>query len=449
MNRSFAAQFSSDHQLVAQRDLIPPQATDPSKIVVSVEGVIKLLRTLKNGKSPGPDDIRKEDLVIALAIVAKCLSYIFNVSLASSRLPEDWKLAHVTPLHKKGPTDQPNNYRPISLTSIPCKLLEHIVLHHLNIALDPVLYNRQHGFRKGLSCETQLCGTFHDIARNAEKRCTTHAVVMDFSKAFDKVSHQLLMNKLSNIPNINCQILDWVHNFLLNRRQKVVVSGQTSTESLVTSGVPQGSVLRPTLFLAYISDLPEHVNCNISLFADDTLLYQTVNDIADKQSFQADINALQTWANIWGMSFNASKCSTLVFNDHGESPDARYTLGGTSLEIVSEIKYLGVVLQSDMKFNTHITNKINIANRQLGLIKRALFNAPESAKLLAYTSLCRPHVEYASSVWDPHLDYSNHDIEKVQNKAIRFICNLKGRDIITETRKKLDLETFVESRRQL
>ena len=188
----------------------------------------------------------------------------------------------MSPLHKKGPADRPNNYKPISLTSIPCKLLEHIVLHHLNIALDKFLYNRQHGFRKGLSCETQLCGTYHDNAWHVDKGDTIHAVVLDFPKAFNKVPHKLLMQKLSNIPIVSTQILKWIHDFLMDRKRKVRIKEKLSYELPVTSGVPQGSVLGPTLFLAYINDLPDHVDCDISLFADDTLIYQVVNNAQDK-----------------------------------------------------------------------------------------------------------------------------------------------------------------------
>ena len=220
-----------------------------------------------------------------------------------------------------------------------------IVLHHLNTTLDAVLYIMQHGFRRRLSSwETLLCATYREIVRHADQSCTVHAVVLDFAKAFDKVSHQLLMKELSEVPNISSQILMWIHDFLKDRRQKVVINGLNSSDLSVTSGVPQGSVLGPTLFLAY---LPKSVTCHISLFADDTLIYQVVNSTHQKNSFQSDINALETWTHTWCMKFNVGKCSVLVFNRSQSSPQANYTLDGIPLQITQETKYLGVVIQSD------------------------------------------------------------------------------------------------------
>lgn len=444
LNLFFGEQFCSDSQITGDPKY---EGNNSSKIEINSPGVEKLLQSLKFGKAPGPDGLRKEDLTIDPIMTARCLSHIFNVSLNNSKLPRAWKLAHVSPLHKRGASDQLNNYRPISLTSIPCKLMEHIVLHYLNQTLDTVLHDRQHGFRKGLSCESQLCATYHDIAHRADRGDTIHAAVMDFTKAFDKVPHQLLMKKLSIVPNIDSKILMWIHDFLRDRKQCVVIDQNQSPEIAVTSGVPQGSVLGPTLFLVYINDLPEQVSCEVSLFADDTLIYQSVNSQIDQTEFQANIAALAKWADTWCMSFNAAKCSIMSFNQTSAAPAASYTLNNTPLNTVQQSKYLGVTLQSDLKFSSHIQLKVSKAKQQLGMIKQALHGAPQDAKLLAYLSLCRPHVEFASSVWDPTLEYQINSIEMVQHKAIRFICNLKGRESISAAADKLEINTLKERRK--
>ena len=227
----------------------------------------KLIHNLKNNKSPGPDLIRKCELLVDSKTNAECLASICNISINNGNLPRDWKTANITPILKKGPKNEAGNYRPISLTSIPCKMLEHIVLHYLNESLDSVLYNRQHGCRKGLSCKNQLCATYNDLAKALEAKSTTHAVVLDFKTAFDKVPHNLLMQKIRLIDGIHPHIVNWIQGFLTDRTQRVAVRGTLSSDLPVTSGVPQGSVLGLTLFLIYINGLPEAVTSHVSLYA--------------------------------------------------------------------------------------------------------------------------------------------------------------------------------------
>ena len=445
LNNFFFNQFCQEGALDEQ----PVNLTSSSDFKITVEGVEKLLRNLKGGKAPGPDGLRKEDLCIDARLTAKCLTLIFTASIEQGKLPNDWKVANVTPIHKKGSRQLPNNYRPISLTSIPCKMLEHIVLHYVNDKIDSILYNRQHGFRRGLSCETQLCGTYHELARSMNNAKSVHAVILDFKKAFDKVPHDLLLKKLHAIQDIHPQIINWIRNFLTKRRQQVVIDGNTSHSLPVCSGVPQGSVLGPTLFLIYINDLPDHLDCNVSLFADDTLIYQEVTSPEEEQRFQNNIDNLLKWSIDWKMPFNTAKCQVMAFNQRS-TPNPTYFLGDDALTCVTKATYLGVTVQSNLQFTSHINTKVTEAKRTLGLIKRTLHNAPKKAKLLAYTSLCRPKVEYAATLWDPYNKGLIHDIEMVQNQAIRFIMNIKGlKDSITVAREQLELETLQDRRKRL
>jgi len=172
LNSYFHSQFCVD-EAITDLPLFP---TNSRTFEINLEGVKKLIHDLKNNKSPGPNQIRKCELLIDPGIVAQCLTYVFQASIDSRVLPAQWRTANVTPVHKKGAKNEPSNYHPISLTSIPCKMLEHIVLHYLNKLLDSMLYNRQHGFRKGLGCETQLCANYHDIAKSVEHGHVIHGV---------------------------------------------------------------------------------------------------------------------------------------------------------------------------------------------------------------------------------------------------------------------------------
>ena len=442
LNTYFHSQFNKNHSLAENCTV---NAFTPPKIDIC--GIIKLVKDLKGGKAPGRDGIRKEDLMIDIEQTSDCLATIFNKSLELGILPEEWKIANVTPIHKSGTTETVSNYRPISLTSIPCKILEHIVLRNLLAKVDKILHNRQHGFRQGLSCETQLCATLNDILTSVDQQKSVHAAVLDFAKAFDRVPHALLMEKLSK-TDIDDYIISWIHNFLLHRSQCVVLDGKESNFLPVTSGVPQGSVLGPVLFLLFINDLPECVTCSVSLFADDTLLYQEISTTGDIDSFQQNLDALGRWATKWGMEFNVNKSKILIFNNTNNEPTPTYTLNKIALEQVSNSRYLGVTLQDDLRFNKHIETKITAAKKQLGMVKRALFRAPQKAKLLAYKSLCLPHLEYAAAAWDPSNKGEIKDLELVQNQAIRFIANLKGTRGISEAMDKLGVIPLQQRRQQ-
>ena len=441
LNNFFQQQFCRDHCI----DGIPPLESPDEKIEISEDGVAKLIISLGNGKSPGPDGIRKPDLMINIHTTADCLSHIYRASIKYGRLPDQWKLANVTPIHKGGEANQVFNYRPISLTSIPCKILEHIVLHHLNKKLDVFLHHRQHGFRKGMSCETQLCATYHDLAKSMEQNKVTHALILDFKKAFDKVPHSLLLQKLRAIPDLDPSLLNWIQDFLTGRKQRVVLKNQMSSVCDVTSGVPQGSVLGPTLFLVYINDLPDVVTCNVSLYADDTLLYQEVNCYEESVEFQKNIDAVQTWSQKWKMPFNASKCHAIAFNKRSQTP--AYKLGDADIPWTDKTRYLGITLQQDLKFDQHIAQKTSKATKILGAIKYTLHSAPTKSRLLAYTSLCRPILEYGDTLWDPTSKQTIEVIESVQRKAVRFISTVKGRESVTEARNLLELVPL-ESRRR-
>ena len=201
----------------------------------------------------------------------------------------------MTPIFKKGDRSLASNHRPVSLTSVCGKLLEHIVYSEVMnlLNLHDILSNAQHGFCLKRSCETQLLLTVHDFASGLNDGKQTDAIILDFTKAFDKVSHKHLCTKL-HYYGIRGPILDWIKDLIIsNKSQQVILDGCSSESLPVTSGVPQGTVLGPLLFLCFFNDIPDCISSNIRLYADDILLYRTINVMDDCVKLQDDLNALQ------------------------------------------------------------------------------------------------------------------------------------------------------------
>ena len=253
-----------------------PSFPNIGELIINVQGVTRLLLNVMPNKATGPDNIPCRLLKEAAHELSPVLTDTFTSSLRSGSLPKDWKLAFVAPVFKKWNANEPANYRPISLTCICSKLLEHIICHHIREHLDnlSILSVFQHGFRSGHSCVSQLLVTINDFMTAFDRGIQTDVAVLDFSKAFDVVPHRRLLGKVKHY-GITGQTLNWISEFLSGRTQCVVVDGAESCWIPVTSGVPQGTVLGPLLFLLYINDLPDCVSSSVRLFADDCLLYRS------------------------------------------------------------------------------------------------------------------------------------------------------------------------------
>ena len=251
--------------------------TPLTHINITTPGVTKLLKNIKTSKASGPDNIPNMVLKECAAELAPGVTCLFQESINSGKLPADWTGANIAPIFKKGDRHRAENYRPVSLTSVLSKLLEHIICHSMmtHFQKNEVLTDLNHGFRSGYSPETQLAVTIDDLAKKLDNGLQTDVVILDFSKAFDTVPHDRLLHKL-NAYGIRGQLLTWMTSFLTSRKMRVVVDGESSSEAAVISGVPQGTVLGPILFLVHINDLPDCVSSSVQLFADDCLLYKTI-----------------------------------------------------------------------------------------------------------------------------------------------------------------------------
>ena len=390
LNRQFQSAFSescqySEEEFRERCDMGQSFPTAPD-LIISENGILKLLQKLNPNKAAGPDNIRPKVLKELATNIAPILHIIFGVSLDTGVVPRDWRCANVSPVYKKGEKYIAENYRPISLTCICCKLMEHIVTSHIMNHADKnsILYPLQHGFRSQRSCETQLVEFVEDITQNMAAGKQTDILIMDFSKAFDKVCHSLLVHKLRHY-GIKGKVNQWIGNFLSGRSQQVVLSGEKSPYISVESGVPQGSVLGPALFLYYINDMPEGIKSTVRLFADDTIVYLTIASDKDSTDLQEDLDRLAKWETVWKMLFHPQKCNVLTISRKTTPIKTSYKLHGHTLTSVEEAKYLGITFTEDLRWNQHITNICSKANKTLGFLKRNLNISAKSVKENAYS----------------------------------------------------------------
>lgn len=388
-----------------------------------VNGIGKLLKNLKPEKAAGPDHIPPIVLKELYIEVSPVLEFLFQLSYDTGTLPREWCTANVSPLFKKGDRSKPANYRPISLTCILCKTFEHIITSNLvsHFSKNNILYELQHGFREKRSCETQLLMLVDELARNIQHGKQTDLVLLDFSKAFDKVSHDKLCYKLHQL-GVQGRNLAWIRGFLSNRTQKVIIDGECSSSIPVTSGVPQGSVLGPILFLAYINDLPAHIQSQVRLFADDTVVYVTLDKVGISQTtLQEDLKRLEHWETLWDMEFNPSKCQVVHVSTSKCPVHTDYILHGHVLETTSAARYLGVDIADNLSWNTHINRITGKANSTLGFLRRNIPTKNRQLRSTAYKAVVRPQLEYAASIWDPYTGNLIRQVEAVQRRAARWV----------------------------
>jgi hypothetical protein len=328
-----------------------------------------LIKKLKDKKSPGPDKFLSKVLKEVCFSVVDNITYIFNLSIEYGSVPIDWKLANITPIYKKGCKEDPANYRPISLTSIIGKLLETIITNYIVDFLETneLIVNSQHGFRRNRSCVTNLLDFFNYMFEKYDENKSIDIIYLDFKKAFDKVPHQRLLLKLYAI-GIRGKVYNWILNWLTNRQQRVVLHGICSDWNNVTSGVPQGSVLGPILFIIYVNDLEVDLISKIVKLADDTKLGLDVNHIEGINAIQHDLNLLEDWSRKWQMDFNLEKCK--VMHIGFKNPQASYTFMGAQLNSTDLEKDLGIYISSNLKVNKQCVEAEKKAMKILRYIKR-------------------------------------------------------------------------------
>ena len=461
LNSQFSSVFTSEDlsTLPEFPDVNILQTLDT--ISVTQASISKKLKNLRSDKSPGPDGVHPHLLKTFADVFAPILDMIFTITLESEELPSLWKTGIITALYKKGKKSDAQNYRPVSLTSIPCKILESLIVDSIiNHLAENLLKNpNQHGFSKGRSTVTNLISALNIWTEALSHNIPVDVIYLDFEKAFDKVPHQRLLNQLSTF-GIRGKIHGWITSFLTNRTQAVRVNSAISTSAPVLSGVPQGSVLGPALFLIYVTNISDHIKNFTSLFADDTKLFsyllETENTEHSTVTLQEDINTLSTWSEVMQMSFNLSKCHIMHLGQN--NPHHQYFMHKSShlqkkknglsyrlmfhdLEEVENETDLGVCIDHKLKFSDHISAKLAKANKMLQVIRYTFKHlTPDTFKKL-YTSIVRPHLEYATPVWTPHTATDIIRIESLQRRATRLVPSLSEKPY-AERLKELSLPTL-------
>ena len=384
-----------------------------SDVLFDDETILGIIRSLNPNKSSGWDSISPRMLKICDSSIVKPIRIIFETCLKTGIYPNKWKMSNVCPIHKKKSKNDKSNYRPISLLPILSKIFEKIIFESLYsyFTKNNLLVSCQSGFIKGDSCVSQLLSITHTIHKNldANPSLDTKGIFLDMSKAFDKVWHEGLIYKLRSF-GVQSKLIDLLKNYLSNRKQRVIMNGASSSWKPINSGVPQGSVLGPLLFLVFINDLPENLICNPKLFADDVSLNAIMYD--DKHStenIEHDLKLIYDWSVKWKMLFNpdiTKPAEEVLFTNRTTSIYSPIAFDDIAIKPVNDHKHLGLTLDSKLTFNKHIDEKISIANRGIGVIRRLYHYLPRKSMIQIYKSFIRPHLDYCDIIYHK----PSHDI---------------------------------------
>ena len=401
--------------------------------------VLKQLKCLKPKKATGLDGLPARLLKDSAIVIADCVTHLINLSFETGEVPSEWKQAKVVPLFKSGNKDDLDNYRPISILPILSKILEKAVFHQLHSFLseNSLLSPYQSGFRANHS--TQLAVTFltDKIRGHMDKGLLTGAVFIDLKKAFDTVPHDGLLNKLYRY-GIQDQPLSWFVSYLSNKTQSVSIENHLSSAANISSGVPQGSVLGPLLFILYINDLPLAVGLSsVMLYADDTVIFTAASSIDQLQlNLSLDLNNVSSWLTANGLFLNPTKTEYVLFGtrqrlirSESHSP---LCMEGKEVNQVKLFKYLGVVLDECLSFNDHISYVRSKVAGRLGLLSRLRGCLTTEAANKIYLSTVLPILSYCDTCFCPLGSTNSKSLERLQRRAAKIVYGFKS-DIATET----------------
>jgi len=371
----------------------------------------------------------------SLCTPIKLVLWSWKESFESGTVPKFYKESYVTPLYKKGDRARAGNYRPVSLTSHIIKIYERVLRKTIVQYLDynNILCHNQHGFRSGRSCLTQMLDHFDDIMQGLTNNKDTDAIYLDYAKAFDKVDHRMLIEKL-RLYGFSPQLVKWIESFLVERSQKVVVDGKHSYLAKIISGVPQGTVLGPILFILFINDLESCVKSSkVRFFADDTRVCKQISSEADTCELQEDLDSIILWSKQNNMKLHEDKFELII---HKANPSfALYELpfmteqmtyeisSGEHLYPIQTLKDLGVIVSENLSWTPHINTIASRARSVAAWVLGVFKTRDRTTMLTLYKSLVRSHLEYCCPLWHPS---KISDIQQLEGVQRTFTAKISG-----------------------
>lgn len=387
----------------------------------SPEEVGNVIMKIDNNKNGGPDGIPNIFLRQTHNTISIPLAHIFNNSLSVGVCPERFKESFMVPIYKSGNKSEVKNYRPVSILNAFSKIFEKLIHDRLFGLIKHLISRKQHGFVANRSTVSNLVSFTSFVANALADRSEVHTIYTDFSKAFDRVNIKILLNKLHQF-GIRGRLFKWFQSYLTNRKTRVAFNGHVHHPFMPPSGVPQGSVLGPLLFIIFINDLPIRLKMENLLFADDLKLFARVNNINDAMNLQNDIDRLIVWCESNDLDLNIDKCFVVKYHRKISPMNFEYRMSNKALTEVTQIKDLGVFFDCKLKFNVHISHIVRKAYQMLGFVMRMCKDFVNlSCMFSLYSTLVRSVLEYASVVWNPFRKNQVLEVERIQKKFSLFM----------------------------
>ena len=412
----------------------------PSKFnfsIVTENYVLKLLVDMNIDKAAGIDNISGKFLKDGAIVLAKPISEICNLSIKYSTFPTDCQIAKLKPLFKKGSTTLPKNYRPISLLPLISKIFEKVIHNQTQAFLDEnkIIYKFQSGFRKNFSTDSCLSYLNNKIVTGFESGQYTGMILIDLQKAFDTIDHEILINKMEFL-GFSKNVILWFKSYLSNRIFKVNLNKTFSEPGKLLCGVPQGSILGPLLFLLYINDMPQAVQCELLLYADTCLIFQHSDIKEIERQLNKNFSLICDWFvdNKLSIHFGEDKTKSILFSSKHKAKTAiplNIQYKDIKIKQYSKVTYLGCILDETLSGESMAIHVINKVNARLKFLYRQSKYLDIPLRRLLCNAMIQPYFDYACNAWYPNLNKKlKTRLQAAQNKCIRFCLKLGDRTSI-------------------